>query len=188
MFVCQLHLGEIGEERYQVIVLNRRGLDNFEADLLDEADVEITEEYVILNVRDEGSQTDQSQKVYGLWIFCEPPPSSTADARIGNANKMKECAAFAEHSRHQALEAISQHQYHQTHGPADGRPTHQGHQVDLLQLFKQQGYPAQPEQHNMYNHDQNNGQYRQFPQGSQPTVQQNDVLNDLFRKAGLGGR
>lgn len=45
LFVCQLSQGSLGEERYSVFVLNRRGLNNFDILLTDGDNVELTEEY-----------------------------------------------------------------------------------------------------------------------------------------------
>lgn len=192
LFVCQLEPGPIGEDRYNVIILNRRGLENFEAQLLDEGDVEITDEYVILNVKDEGSSTDQTQKVYGLWIFCEPPPSSTSEARIENATKMKECATYAEHSRHEALAAISQHHLHGSDGTADDPTMARQPQQGLQQNFKQPGPPDQAGAEYLHNQGYSANGLRnhsaQAVAGQQEPynmTQQSDILGNLFRKAGL---
>ena len=133
LFVCQLLPVQLGEARYNAIILNRRSLDNFEAQLLDDDDVEITDDYIILNVRDEGVQAEEAQKVYGLWIFCEPPPSSTAEARLDNANKIKECAAYAAQTRKQA-ETYFQQQNQYLDGAAES-----SHPDVLLNLFRGAG-------------------------------------------------
>src|ERR1700712_1916701 len=57
LFVCQLTPAPSGASRFAVMVLNRRGLDNFYTLLEKSDDIEITDEYVILN-------TDV--QVYGL--------------------------------------------------------------------------------------------------------------------------
>ena len=93
-FVCGLAPTQQLRHRYSVIVLNRRGLDNFRADLSNAGDVEVTEEYIILQ-----SSKDGIPQVYGLWVFCEPPPSSTSHQREAIAQKIQECAARAEESR-----------------------------------------------------------------------------------------
>jgi hypothetical protein len=93
LFVCRLAPDQqaepFGSMRFSVVVLNRRGLDNFLAPLESSEDVEITEEYVILNAAD---------NVYGLWIYAEEN-MSTAQARTINASLIKECATSAERSR-----------------------------------------------------------------------------------------
>ena len=93
-FVCGLAPTPEFPHRYSVIVLNRRGLDNFRADLSRTTDVEVTEEYIILQSSKEGTP-----QVYGLWVFCEPPPSSTSHQREATAHKIQECAARAEASK-----------------------------------------------------------------------------------------
>ncbi len=50
---------------------------------------------------DEGDgqvEREESTKliIYGLWIFAEPPPSSTAEMRTINARVIQDCAARAE--------------------------------------------------------------------------------------------
>ncbi len=52
---------------------------------------------------DEGDgqfEREESTKpvIYGLWIFAEPPPSSTAEMRTINARVIQDCAARAEAS------------------------------------------------------------------------------------------
>ncbi|KAI5294383.1 hypothetical protein KEM52_004146 [Ascosphaera acerosa] len=50
LFVCELQPGPLGEARYTVFVLNRRGFENFECRLAQADNVELTAEYVILQV------------------------------------------------------------------------------------------------------------------------------------------
>jgi hypothetical protein len=100
LFVCAQELDALGAEHFSVVILNRRGLENFEAELKSKDDIEITDEYVILK-----GEGDEGPIIYGLWIFAEPPPSSTADCRIANAAVIQECASRAESSR-----AIAQEQ------------------------------------------------------------------------------
>ncbi|KAF2668964.1 PH domain-like protein [Microthyrium microscopicum] len=80
------------EESYRVSVLNRRGLDNFSAELGGPEYVDVTPEYIIIKSADDA-------QIYGLWIFAEPPPSSTADLRSMCALIMVECANRAADSR-----------------------------------------------------------------------------------------
>ena len=154
--------GDISAAKFGVVVLNRRGLDNFEAELKSADDVEVTEEYVILQVTDEPSDAlqdgdekqEQEPNIIGLWIFSEPPPSSTAQARLLNAQIIQECAKQAEISREAAEEALAQARQHQAPPqPANGNgqaeiyesdsqngplSTEMGRQVSLRQLFGQQ--------------------------------------------------
>jgi len=110
MFVVQLEPGsaerygtnatEQPEERYAVFVLNRRGLENFMLELRNEDDVEITNEYVILQKVEDTADGLGSQEsvIYGVWIFAEPE-ASTADARTFNAQVIQQCASQASMSR-----------------------------------------------------------------------------------------
>ena len=93
-FVCALQSTHESPERFEVIVLNRRGLENFKLELLSATDVEVTEEYIILN-----STEDGKPEVYGLWVFSEPPPSSTSHHRSGIAQKIQECAKRVDSGR-----------------------------------------------------------------------------------------
>ena len=135
LFVCQLSSTEAGADRFAVIVLNRRGLSNFQLDLLNEEDVQLTEEYVILRVYDDEAGI---QNIYGLWIFSEPPPSSTANARAMTARIIHECAVQAEASRKNTED--------QHDGSTNGHEAQQetpqseamGRQVSLRDLFGQQ--------------------------------------------------
>ncbi|KAI9677207.1 MAG: hypothetical protein M1829_002781 [Trizodia sp. TS-e1964] len=110
LFVCKIaEISEDQGERYEVIILNRRGLENFQVQLHNGGDVEITDDYLILRVNNhyEGQMQpntlqDENQKIYGLWIFSEPPPSSTANTRALNAQIISECASAAESSRKKA--------------------------------------------------------------------------------------
>ena len=90
-FVCGLQPTPESLERFEVTVLNRRGLQNFRLELLGTADVEVTEEYIILNETENGVP-----KVYGIWIFSEPPPSSTSHHRVAMAHKVQECTQKVE--------------------------------------------------------------------------------------------
>lgn len=124
MFVCslyshsnndQMHLHmEEGLQRYSVVVLNRRGMDNFSLELVSSDDVEITPEYVILQGPPKSPDPDtgmeggtagleeeeaQERVIYGLWIFAEPEPSSTSQMREVNARLIQDCAVRAEESR-----------------------------------------------------------------------------------------
>ncbi|KAI9689550.1 MAG: hypothetical protein M1822_010201 [Bathelium mastoideum] len=155
--------GEISVARFGVVVLNRRGLENFEAELKSSEDVEITEEYVILQVTDASpgqaedlsSKQDQEPDIIGLWIFSEPLPSSTAQARVLNAQVIQECAKQAQISRQAAEEALQrarqqrdlvasaaengQNETYEDSGQDDAiTAAPMGRQLSLRQLFGQQ--------------------------------------------------
>lgn len=97
-------------ERYRVIVINRKGLDqDFSADLLKSEYIDITDQYIIVTSEELGE--DGQQKYYGLWIFSEPPPSSTADMMRITAEKIMESAILAERSREAAEAEAATRQY-----------------------------------------------------------------------------
>ena len=96
LFICELFPSVEGTQGYSVVVLNRRGLENFAMELRTADDVEVTDEYIILQNREENEDHPQ---IIGLWIFAEPPPSSTAEARTANAHLIKACATQAEWRR-----------------------------------------------------------------------------------------
>lgn len=90
LFVCHLSPSPNGADRYAVMVLNRRGLKNFTAELLNEGDVEITDQYVILQVAND----NEVPQIIGLWIFEDTPTT-----RMLNAQIIQDCASQAESSR-----------------------------------------------------------------------------------------
>ncbi|KAA8641827.1 hypothetical protein EYZ11_006655 [Aspergillus tanneri] len=224
LFVCQLTQGNLGEERYSVFVLNRRGLNNFDVLLTDGENVELTEEYVILktdsnndtmnnnsvtgsNSSNNVSGPDKSTalRIYGLWIYSEPPPNSTAETRSINAQMIRECAVHAGHSlslARERLEATHQNGLHvaaataaaTTAGaPLDEEPSSvpMGRQVSLKDLFGQQR--AQDDGWSVRAHSLGPEDWMHQPQysgmgapapGPRPQPQ-SDVLGDLFRRAGL---
>ncbi|KAJ5518334.1 Dcp1-like decapping [Penicillium expansum] len=223
--------GDLGEERYTAFVLNRRGLNNFDLPLTDGENVEITEEYVILKA-EESAEGEAGQngiadplhpqnvpnnqtgtknvRIYGLWIYSEPPPNSTAESRIINAQMILECATHAGESSKLArerLEAMRQTSLHAAAAAASiqaapmeeiqaGVPM--GRQISLKDLFGQQraqddawsvrAHHLGPEQQPQPYPQQPNYQHMMPPQMPPPTPPpqpQSDVLGDLFRRAGL---
>lgn len=216
MFVCQHTPGNLGEERYSVFVLNRRGLDNFDAELGSGEDVELTKEYVILKIDEQpedgtGDTTGEASgnaRIYGLWIFSEPAPSSTAEMRAINAKVIKECAIRAGESREQALERqAAQFGPDGVHEQAEDEDAPgsvpMGRQFSLKELFGQQreqddgwsvkvhsqGRTDDPRSHYPPNNQESFQTGTGWPGPQQtPTVQQSagiDVLDSLFRKAGV---
>ena len=93
-FICGLAPNPQCDQRFSVVVLNRRGLDNFHVEVKSTNEVEVTDEYIIMQ-----SEQDGQLQVYGLWVYSEPPPSSTAHHRDLTAAKVQECASKAELSR-----------------------------------------------------------------------------------------
>lgn len=237
--MCNLTQGELGEERYSAFVLNRRGLNNFDVPLTDGENVEITDEYVILksdadgalepngngglngsNHHHVGTTSKQATngttdvRIYGLWIYSEPPPNSTAQVRTINAQLIRECAIHAGHSRRIARERLEASQQNGLHMAAEAATStvapmeevqssaHMGRQVSLKDLFGQQR--AQDDGWTVRAHHLGLQQHQPPPQpmpmgmGMPPTAQmqpqpqpppqpqqQDDVLGNLFRRAGL---
>lgn len=165
LFLCELSPSPIGADRFSVIILNRRGLDNFTLELTSEEDLEITEEYVIV-------QTDQ---VYGLWVFSEPPPSSTCNIRVETANKIQELAKRAAESTRARELALKNGAGVATEQVMAEESVPMGRQLSLRELFGQQR-----EQDAAWSvHDHHSPAVKQ----SQTSTLQNDVLGQLFMKA-----
>ncbi|KAK5730016.1 hypothetical protein LTR17_011419 [Elasticomyces elasticus] len=92
LFIC--HLSDTG--RYNAMILNRKSLENFEAELKSADDVEITEEYVILQstMGDEGTPV-----IYGIWIFEDGDAEGGASTREVVAQTILNCAMQAQTAR-----------------------------------------------------------------------------------------
>ncbi|KAI9700317.1 MAG: hypothetical protein M1836_002332 [Candelina mexicana] len=201
LFVNQLSPSDTGVGRYSVMLLNRRGLENFEAGLLKGSDVEITEEYVILRAND-------GQQIYGLWIFSEPEPSSTANTRVINAQIIQDCAIRAEASMKSVIQNSQQENIRPDANAdeteedgAGGVPM--GRQLSLRELFGQQreqdsGWSVKNHSPQLAKHQfapsADTEFFRSTKRPSQQNVQQAnlkggnsqgpDLLGELFRKAG----
>ncbi|KAJ5470443.1 hypothetical protein N7530_007800 [Penicillium desertorum] len=230
LFVCQETQGDLGQERYTAFVLNRRGLNNFDLPLTDGENVEITEEYVILKAEESEGEAGQNGiadplhpqnvpnnqtgtnnvRIYGLWIYSEPPPNSTAESRAINAQMIRECATHAGESMKLArgrLEAMRQNSLHVAAAAASSQtaPMEEiqasvpmGRQISLKDLFGQQraqddawsvrAHHLGPEQQPQPYPQQPSYQHmmpHQMPAPTPPPQPQSDVLGDLFRRAGL---
>ena len=164
LFICELSPIPSATERYAVFVLNRRGLDNFKLELLDSDDVDITEEYVILQEHND----EDAITAYGLWIFTEPEPSSTAHAKEVNAKIIEECALRAEKGR----------------VPADREQRHfkgQGMGANTSQSSFREAKVQGTESTGLMNMQRSTSHSHQPKRidGTQPP----DVLGELFRKA-----
>ena len=228
LFVCQETQGELGEERYTAFVVNRRGLDNFDLPLTDGENVEITEEYVILKA-DEIAEGEAGQngiadplhaqnlsknqhgtnnvRIYGLWIYSEPPPNSTAESRTINAQMILECATHAGESMKLARERLEAMRQTSLHAAAMAASTQEppmeelqtgvpmGRHISLKDMFGQQraqddawsvrAHHLGPEQHPQQYSQQPSYQHVMPHHPTPPPQPQPDVLGDLFRRAGL---
>ncbi|GAM86713.1 hypothetical protein ANO11243_047320 [Dothideomycetidae sp. 11243] len=221
LFVCQLipaviYHGEEGlvVERYSVLVLNRKGLENFNTELHTSADVEITDEYVILQVDRDGQGEEPA--IYGLWIFSEPG-ASTEHTRVVNAKVMMECASRSEQSREAANTATMdengydeerEEEYHEEQGQQNGynhEPSaqhhdhpHAGydHHDQRQQLGEQQGQHSN-QQVNLLSlfgkssaqtpTPQHNGPGQSYNNGYQQPQQQHDHQQQQLHKSPLPG-
>jgi hypothetical protein len=190
LFINQLTPGPYGEARFNAMILNRRGLNNFIAPLTEgeNAGVEITDEYVIISFK-EGHEL----KIFGVFIFSEGPNSSTAQQREVTSEIMKSLATQAGESRVKAEAAASAAIAKHTNGHVQeaeetldeqmGVPM--GRQISLHQLFGQQR--AEDAGFGVRAHNVDGGS--EYPANtSQPMMppSQPDVLGDLFRNAGIG--
>lgn len=199
MFVCQLTQGRLGEERYSVFVLNRRGLDNFDVRLTDGENVELTDEYVILKAEDDddddedsggggGNGRKKNSRIYGLWIYSEPPPNSTAETRTINAQMIKECAVHAGQSLKLARERREAERQNGLHAAAAPNEAYasvpMSRQISLKELFGQQR--AQDDGWSVKAHSPGPDAAQQPQTQAAPAdAGQQDVLGELFRKAGV---
>ncbi|KAL2813807.1 hypothetical protein BDW59DRAFT_27777 [Aspergillus cavernicola] len=212
LFVCQLIPGSLGEERYCVFVLNRRGLNNFGLHLTDSENVEITDEFIILKSDSDATGNNSTGAplanntrangdihIYGVWVFSEPPPSSTAETRNINAQAIRECAFLAGQSlklARERLEATRQNGFHAavsaaavTSDPIDEvqASVPMGRQISLRDLFGQER--AQDDAWSVKAHSGAPGHGPQAPMFEAPPIgpglQQQDILGDLFRRSGL---
>ncbi|KAF2474295.1 PH domain-like protein [Lindgomyces ingoldianus] len=166
LFVCELAPSPTGANRFSVIILNRRGLDNFRIELTSDADMEITDEYVILQ---------DNNVVYGLWVFSEPPPSSTANNRVETAGKIRVLAKQAADSR-QARDPVQRNGAEAADREEDSVPM--GRQLSLRELFGQQR--EQDAAWSVHNHH-SPGLSSGFAPTPDPAA--NKVVTQLFTKA-----
>jgi Dcp1-like decapping family len=204
LFICQLEPGQLGEDRFNAIVLNRRGLENFEAELKEDetGGVELTDEYIIVTSNVSGQPTAS-----GIWVFSEGPGSSTAIIRDLVAQFVKERAVQAGQSRRAAEEAQRQGNWngngnrngHSGQQPENGFGVPIGRQISLQEMFGQQR--KDDDEWSVKMHSPEGGQAPPFPvrasrqeqQGLQPLFQRQQQqqdpsenhLRDLFMKAGL---
>lgn len=182
LFVCQLT-----GLRYTVMMLNRKSLDNFVTELLSADDVEITEQYVILQAAGE----DGTPQIYGLWIFSdgETQPSTreviaqtiqscAMQAQI--AREARETDVADEHTGHHGygLDGTTQMQAQMDEEQAVSQQT--GQQLDLLQLFGSN--PTQTSDHGAAQQAVSSAQDMP-PTYAQPSRFTSTADTDFFRSA-----
>jgi len=148
LFICALEPSPSGIEQFSVMILNRRGLENFISEIKSPDHVEISDEFVYLK-----SEAHGEEQMYGLWIFSEPE-TSTAHARQINAQIILECARRAEASRRIAAAAAAAAEGEEEQGEeanqgdanediapeedTEAEPVSMGRQLSLRELFGQQ--------------------------------------------------
>ena len=125
-FLCALRPDSEYAYRCAVTVLNRRSLDNLTVELFSRDNVEISDEYIILK-----SEAAVESQIYGLWVFREPPPSSTAHHPEEFAKKVQQCVEKVESSHASIIAA-------QGDGAGQQESEPMGRQISLSQLFGQQ--------------------------------------------------
>lgn len=162
LFVVQLQ-----DDGHVVVVLNRRGLDNFTLHLKSAEEVDVTDEYIILqgNGADNlGNGDAGEQKVYGLWIF-EEEQGSTKGVREACGRCIVECAERAEGtSKVGGANGVGQ-----SNGPTQQPST--------------AGAPSGPDLMALLNPSRGHVS-NDTPVVQQPGLNQGqDILEDLFRKA-----
>ncbi|KAI4823021.1 P-loop containing nucleoside triphosphate hydrolase protein, partial [Aureobasidium sp. EXF-8846] len=144
LFVCSLLplVGGPQIERYSCIVLNRRGLENFSSELFSAESVQVTDDYVILQVEAE----DGSTNIYGLWIFAEEGgKSKTVETQLPwpmwkKNTSRKNCHHRIKNNKHNTTRHSSKEfsfNRKDTSGPNGKRPLIRRHAADT----KKQKFP-----------------------------------------------
>ncbi|KAF6241868.1 hypothetical protein HO173_000580 [Letharia columbiana] len=161
-----LFVVKLRDEGHAVVVLNRRGLDNFVLHLKSAEEVDVTDEYIILqgNSADNlGHGNADEQKVYGLWIF-EEEQGSTKGVREACGRCIVECAERA--------------------GNEWGTRAVDGQSKGYAQQQSNVGAPNGPDLMALLNLSRGQGS-NNMPTVQQPGSNQDQgVLGDLFRSAG----
>lgn len=129
-FLCALQPSFEYAYRCAVTVLNRRGLENLNLELFSRDNVEISDEYIILKV-----EANSETQIYGLWVFREPPPSSTAHHPEEFARKIQECVQKVELSR--GMKGATQDGSEEEDEEEELESEAMGRQISLSQLFGQ---------------------------------------------------
>lgn len=189
LFICGLVPSAVSLERYGVVILNRRSMDNFYMEITGPDGLEFTDEYIIM----------QGDQVYGLWIFCEPPPSSTANARAETVAKIQELAVSLAQARaaypcwmfadmhYQARVQASQIAVDQSNDDASitsdqaQSSVPMGRQLSLRELFGQQR--TQDAAWSVVNHHNTQALHQGYQPRPNPQPGQPDMLNQLFMRA-----
>ena len=197
LFVCQLSAEATGHARYKVFILNRKSLDNFLVELTSGEDIEITSDYVILQIPGE----EDTPNIYGLWIL--PDEDSALGARDMVANAIQDCAVRAEHGQSEIQNGHSATPSYNLDGVADmeedatsAMPQPTGQTIDLMALFgkpppSSENHPQRPpNMSHQFSSNPDTDFFRTVSNAAPPVQQQqpshrNDLL-DLFNSAKKG--
>jgi hypothetical protein len=134
LFVAILEPRARQGHRFSIIILSRHSLDQFELELFSPSLIELESNLLVINGPNEGDAT------YGIYIFEEPEPSSTAGQAERTALIVKECAKQAELSIQAA--ATENHQQQQQPQPQEVEARapdliSAGRQLSLTDIFSQ---------------------------------------------------
>ncbi|RPA79973.1 PH domain-like protein [Ascobolus immersus RN42] len=176
--------------RYELMVLNRRGMANFIQPIDSPQDVEYTPEYIMFSRRNlnidgsprvVGEDGSKDVEVFGLWVWEDPPPSSTAGDRERISEVIKELSLKAEEENHRLetereIEDPYVHQQDvQQQQQEDNMVSHimedaaaaaipmGPRSISLAELFNQQR-----QEHSHQRHDEDPNYGAGFPQSSNP--------------------
>lgn len=128
LFICQLTPGEHGEDRYHAIVLNRSGLENFQAELRQSERGGVSMQGDFVEITRQDPDTGDT-KINAIYIYSEDG-TSTAGSRTINGELMVSLSQAAQKSRDAAwIQAHNLHLREPTPEP-DPQP-----QTELLQMF-----------------------------------------------------
>lgn len=137
LFVCELAPHPVtGVPGYAVVVLNRRGLDNFVLDVAEMQDVEITNEYLILSYLERTEAWDMQRRIVG--VFMHPDKDDTREI---NSLLVKKCwESLKKTGKELELEGEMGDEGTATPGIRDGmeKGPGLGRKLSLRDLFAQQ--------------------------------------------------
>ena len=204
LFIVRLHpLPGLASPRYALVILNRRGLDNWTLELNTAEGVQVTEEYIIL--QGQGSVADaldggnaDADKIWGIWVF-EEREGSTRGQRQETADWILRCAQMAEDEsatmangdRGEArdvdvkdwVEGIGAAEGDGQPGEVQGQNLGTSHKDDGNSVPQQQPTNA-PDLMALLNQGRRPQQERGPPLAPQDPNAGRDVLGDLFKRAG----
>lgn len=191
LFVCQLT--DNPYERYRVVIMNRKSLENFSLDLVGTDSIQFESGYIMAQVTEDD--------ICGIWVFSDGDTDQNTAETIWNV--IETCAKRAAHFRDAAevddgaydngsnglsyaqdrAHAYEEPQHFQhsapawqdTHNATEGQPVG-GQQIDLASLFKPP--EAQQAPHGTYNQGP---AANHFP--SQPGQSTNKTDTSFFRGA-----